>query len=251
MFVAATKGPEVLYRLETAGSLRSAPVAYGQNLYVSSVDGYVYAVEQSSGRFLWEVSLGEPISQAPLAANDRLYVVTDDDNLHCLTAAEGQKQWMIPGATQMISVGTDRVYAMDRIGQLMVLTAADGGLVTSVPIGKGFRPLTNRLTDRLYVMNSGGLVRCYRESGRRWPTVHPPLPQAEAAEAADAAAAAPAATSAPPAADSEPADDGFGGFEQDPFSTDPATPPAPLPADDAPAPEDDAPPADDDPFDFG
>jgi outer membrane protein assembly factor BamB len=59
-------------------------VVLGERVYFGARDGFLYALDRSSGQAAWRLSLGAPIEVSPVFAADRLYVRTADGRLHAI-----------------------------------------------------------------------------------------------------------------------------------------------------------------------
>jgi outer membrane protein assembly factor BamB len=60
------------------------PVIAGNILYASCDDGYLYALEASTGKMVWKHEAKKKIISAPLVADANLYYVCDDGRLYAL-----------------------------------------------------------------------------------------------------------------------------------------------------------------------
>jgi outer membrane protein assembly factor BamB len=67
-------------------------VARGE-LYATSVDGTVEALDASTGASRWQISIEEAISQRGLLSPDALYLVTDLDTVVAINRADGALLW--------------------------------------------------------------------------------------------------------------------------------------------------------------
>jgi outer membrane protein assembly factor BamB len=67
-------------------------IARGE-LYATSVDGTVEALDASTGASRWQISIEEAISQRGLLSPDALYLVTDLDTVVAINRADGALLW--------------------------------------------------------------------------------------------------------------------------------------------------------------
>jgi hypothetical protein len=181
-------------------------------VFLTSLDGFAYAIDEISGRKLWQFSLGGPVRQPPIAIGDALYVVADAGGMWKLAQDTGLQQWFVPGVSQFVSASATRIYAVDLLGQLLVLDGATGarqGLLDTISLPIKYR---NRESDRIFLGTPTGFLSCFHEVGLPQPLDHTPpakkaetatkkKPAAPAEPAAEPPADAPAAPGAAPAAD--------------------------------------------------
>jgi hypothetical protein len=232
--------------------------------FVTSLDGFVYAIDEKRGTVIWQVSTGRGISQSPVLQKGFVFVINDNRELFKLRSENGKPAdgWIAPRSNIETFLGASQtnLYVLDRFGALKVVSQDTGSTLGQVNFGGFDKVLTNTLTDRIYVASKRGVIRCIRERSQPIPHFHDgdfgPAPAAiETAQMADAPAAK--MTDEPdPFAESDPFDEKAEpaaevaadmGDEPDPFAetTEPAaasTESAPV-ADAAPAADDD-----DDPF---
>ncbi|QDU53878.1 outer membrane protein assembly factor BamB family protein [Aeoliella mucimassa] len=215
----ANRGDEagIRYRFESAGRIMGHPASVDGTLYFTSTNGYLYAINEQNGQQIWRYSVGSPISKPPLVVDGMAYVATDEPSLHAVDIQTGTLRWLTPGVSRVAGVGKTNVYGMNRFGQLLVVDSRSG-----VPLGQletclSTMTVSNSTTDRIYLVNSTGLVQCMHEVGSDEPYLHDnsPKPEADADEAADASADEEPMDEA---AD-EPADDAnpFGAANSNPF----------------------------------
>ncbi len=61
-----------------------SPVILGDRVYFGNQAGVFYSLDRTSGKVLWQISLGAPIEVAPVFAEGRFYVRTGDGKLHAI-----------------------------------------------------------------------------------------------------------------------------------------------------------------------
>lgn len=246
----------VLFRIEADRSIVSQPAYANSLFYFTSLDGYLYAVHERTGTIVWTLALGEPLRQSPVVMEENLFVVGDDRTLFCRDSLTGVGLWEYPGIRQFLAASSERVYCLGEDGSLVILNRKSRALLGRIDIRSLNFPMTNTLTDRVYLSTRSGLLQCFREISAEFPEMHvemdalrlrqlpPPEDEDEEEEPAQP-------TRRPPPADPMD-DDPFGAPPQRPEADDPFGDPfgAPADADDDPfgdpfgAPAD----ADDDPF---
>jgi outer membrane protein assembly factor BamB len=56
----------------------------GNNIYVGSEDGRLYAVNATTGEKLWDILIGDSITSSPAVADGIVYVGSHDGNLYAI-----------------------------------------------------------------------------------------------------------------------------------------------------------------------
>jgi outer membrane protein assembly factor BamB len=108
----------------------ATPVSDGTNVYVTSLDHYIYDLDLKTGNLIWKTDLNSPIVGSPLLADDgTLYVGTLDNSMYALQASDGSQIWKqtVSGGVWSQPILTDgNLYFGDASGKINVLAAADG-----------------------------------------------------------------------------------------------------------------------------
>lgn len=243
LYVSRANDPNVLFRLETGDDIVTSPAESEPHLYIASLDGYLYCVDELTGREEWRYSTGFPIVSSPAVVDKTAYVASLEPTIHAVDAETGAEQWLVYGASHFAARGKNRVYASDDHGNVLALDGKTGEKLGQLKVGTGFETLVNDQSDRIFLVSGRGLVQCLREADADQPTMYrkpldvdvqaaaaekkgeradegSPFEAVEPAEApAEAAAAETPATEedaveAPPAeeAPAEEDDNPFGGF---------------------------------------
>ena len=173
VYVAGTGKPRPWYRVETIGKV-IAPVAFQQTGYyvANCLDGYVYCFNELDGNSRWRQSVGEPLVRQPVIVRNRVYVISRDKSCFCLDMVTGDVLWRHPNISQIVSASGDRLYALDRLGNLVILNLINGGQYSSLAAGKVDFVMVNSLTDRVYMGTRDGLIQCVHETHRPFPLLH-------------------------------------------------------------------------------
>jgi outer membrane protein assembly factor BamB len=207
MYVAAANELGLKFRVEADREIVAPAGFRPPNLiYITSIDGYLYCVDDMKRQVIWSVSLGTPMSQSPLAAGDVVYVVTDEAELMCLDALTGEPVWgPALDVKQLLTISKDRVYGLNPRGDLVLISTENGSRLRTIALNGTAIPFANTQTDRLFLTNPQGLVVCLHEVQNEFPRLH--VDVGETTEETDA----PTKTEDPP--DKPTAkDDPFGGF---------------------------------------
>lgn len=179
MYLMKLADPEHLavnFRLETNDKIESRPGHWTPFLYGVSLDGYVYAVHEETGRIHWKYSTAEPIIEPPVAVNGKVYVCVENGGMFCLNGETGEDEWYAPGITQFVSASPSRVYASDRLGRLIILDGKTGARLDSMSLSGVANKLRNVQSDRIYLTTDQGVIQCLHEAELTEPTTYTPPP---------------------------------------------------------------------------
>lgn len=173
LVVGLAKEQVIRFRVEAKDAITSKPAFHPSGkIYATSLDGYIYCVNEVTGQLIWRFSTGEAISQSPLPVGDNLYVATNDGNLYAISAAQGEEKFIVSGVKALVSASDQRIYGIDLTGALVIIDAASGARVGAIPIQGLDFPVLNMLSDRILLGKSTGSLQCIRESRLRWPQAH-------------------------------------------------------------------------------
>jgi hypothetical protein len=192
------------FRLETGSEIVAQPAYKKPFVYVASVSGELFAMQELTGVRRWKYATGFPVTRAAAAVGERVFVSSEEPALHCIGAVNGNAEWEAPRVAQFAAISRERVYGVNDLGALVVLDAAKGTTLGRLSTGFMLKALVNDQTDRVYLVSDNGLVECLHEIGVKEPLYHnpkqtdPEKPEA-AAEGQPPATTAPAETSEPPA----------------------------------------------------
>ncbi len=237
LYVGGSNKLGMRYRLETGDDIIAAPAYRQPYVFVASLSGDVFAMQELTGSQRWKYSTGFPVTRAPAPVGDRVFVNSGEPSLHCINATNGAGVWEAPHMVQFAAASKDRVYGVNDLGAFVVLDAANGATLARVMTDRPIKSLVNDQTDRIYLVSDDGMVECLHEVNMKEPIHHNPKPVApkeeakpEAAPAAAPAKAAEKPAKAPakakaaepagkPKADEEkaPAKKGDAGTEDNPF----------------------------------
>lgn len=165
----------VSYQLNADRPIVSSPTFRDDTFFVSSLDGFVYAVHEDRGSVTWQVSTGASISQSPIPLGDHLFVINDHQELFKMKIDDGSNAdgWERPrsGVAKFVGASKENLYVLDQFGNLKVLSQGSGTVLSSVAFGRVDMVLSNLESDRLYVANRG-MIQCLREISRPIPHFH-------------------------------------------------------------------------------
>jgi hypothetical protein len=166
----------VAYQLRSDAAIVSSATFKEGMFFVTSLDGFVYAVDEDRGSIVWQVSTGHSISQSPMPLGNHVYVINDKKELYKFDAKTGVNApgWEVPqkNIQRFVGAGKSNLYVLDRFGQLKVLSQKSGAVLSSVGLGSVKATLPNLQTDRLYVVSDRGMIQCIREVSSPVPHFH-------------------------------------------------------------------------------
>jgi outer membrane protein assembly factor BamB len=165
-----------------AGGAISPPARFGEEAYVGSAKGAVYAFDIPGGRVLWRHLTGDPIEHPIVALDQDVYVASRSLGLARLNRKTGEPLWRIPSrgrilesnpqAVQFLAANDKFVYALDHAGRLLVLSRRLGNTLSQYDTRGFVFPIANQVTDRLYLAAHNGLILCLRDRAYDTPLRH-------------------------------------------------------------------------------
>jgi len=171
----------VRYRLETAAGITAQPtylppeagiVGDSGVIYAASRDGYVHAIRENGGTALWRFSTGEPLVEPAVVVGKRVFSATQPGGMYCLDAKTGEQVWWCPQLLQFIAASRNRLYAVDRLGEMVVVDFNTGARLDAIPFPAQAVRMINDQNDRIYIVTATGLVQCLREVENEAAVVH-------------------------------------------------------------------------------
>jgi outer membrane protein assembly factor BamB len=85
----------LVWRVQTAGPVRSSPTVAGDAVYVGSDDGTLYALDRRTGTVRWRRAFAGGVSSTPAAAAGLVFVATTDQCV-ALDGRDGAERWRVP-----------------------------------------------------------------------------------------------------------------------------------------------------------
>lgn len=125
---AATGGQK--WFADTAGEVWATPALSADTLYVTSLDGSLYALDKTNGREKWRfAAAGSGIAAKPVVSGDAVYVGSFDNKLYSIKTSDGTMNWSVKAdnwfwATPVVKDGT--IYAASLDGKVYAVDAATG-----------------------------------------------------------------------------------------------------------------------------
>lgn len=149
------------------------PVLDGENIYVASMDGSIYALDVKSGTLVWKTALGNSMVSSPVLGEDgTLYVGTFDSQVVAVDSEDGAELWRVDTDDWVWgspALDGDTLYVTDLSGNMYALNSADGSQKWSVS-GEGASTGAPLVDDEnvYYVTESGELFAVSKEGATRW-----------------------------------------------------------------------------------
>src|SRR5262245_25242756 len=89
-----TSAPSIAWRFKTGGPVVASAAVDGGVVYVASLDTYLYASDQETGKEKWKFKSRMPIASSPAVAAGTLYFVSGTGALAAIDVATGQPKWV-------------------------------------------------------------------------------------------------------------------------------------------------------------
>ncbi len=74
-------------------SVQSSPAVADGKVYVGSREGKVYALDASTGAFIWSYTTGNEVQSSPAVAGGIVFVGSIDGKVYALSATNGALMW--------------------------------------------------------------------------------------------------------------------------------------------------------------
>jgi outer membrane protein assembly factor BamB len=148
----------------------------GDRLYVTSVYGFLAALDAATGEEIWRQRFDAPVTGAPTVAGDRVFVSAADSTLWAIDTASGRIDWSIAGArtgTLMArgpapAISGDLAIMPTGAGELLGVRRANGAIVWDTTVvgrrpGAAYAEISSISGDPVV---DGGRVYAANQSGR-------------------------------------------------------------------------------------
>ncbi|MEO1523979.1 MAG: PQQ-binding-like beta-propeller repeat protein [Planctomycetota bacterium] len=176
VYVMETSGePSVLFRLHTDGIVSGRIAAgAGDRFFFGSESGQVYALKGTrSGRVIWSQPYGEPFYKDPILVDGVLMIPSEYGNLFALDENTGISVWStpMPNVDKVVGGLEGKVFVRLISGGFAAIDVKTGQMLD---IDRALMPrklLVNRVTNRLYLVDSIGTVQCLRPIGAEMPSL--------------------------------------------------------------------------------
>lgn len=164
------------FQLRTERPVVAPPAVSNRTFFIGSQNGYLYSINELNGRVNWESSTGGPISQTPVVLGDFVYVINDRNQLHKFESIDGvvAKGWDKPrtNVKSFLGASETRMYFFDKFGLLEARDQDSGTITASANVGEVVKTLPHLKSDRMFLVDSEGTIRCVREIASKDPFFH-------------------------------------------------------------------------------
>lgn len=171
-----------LYRFPLNSAITYPAGHFEDVAYVGAEDANLYALQISSGQLRWRYTSGLSISRKPAVTEEDVFIVTQRYGMTRLNRVTGETMWRIPGRRRLQenNVSADRflaanpkyVYAADYSGRLLVLERRRGITLSGFDFKDFVFPISNEVTDRIYLAAHSGLIVCLHDRDYARPIRH-------------------------------------------------------------------------------
>jgi len=148
-----------MWRAKIAAPITAPASAHGDQLVVTGMDGFVYALSFQEGSKLWTWE-GTRAHRHPAVYSENLwFVASDDGNVHALNAQTGTIQWSVPTlgpVSTPLVVGNGRVVASNSTGRITAFDQGSGVESWRYNIAGGLRFAPSATKDALYLVTAAG-----------------------------------------------------------------------------------------------
>jgi len=86
----------VKWTFKTGGPIVASPAIIDGVVYVPSMDTYLYAIDQETGKEKWKYKSRMPIASSPAVADGLLYFVSSTGAIGALETTTGKIKWVLP-----------------------------------------------------------------------------------------------------------------------------------------------------------
>jgi outer membrane protein assembly factor BamB len=152
-----------LYRFQSDAPVSVRPGQHTNSAYVASQDLNLYAADILQGKLTWRFTAGAPILRKPEVTDADVYVSPAGRGLVRVDRLTGEAVWRNPNAERFLAANPRFVYATDRSNRLLVLDRARGTQLAVADTRDFVVPVSNELTDRLFLAANNGLLVCLHD----------------------------------------------------------------------------------------
>ena len=92
----------VAWSFKTGGRVFSSPVISGNELFIGSDDGHLYALNAMNGKLIWKFKTGGRVSSSAAIYEDKVYAVSFDGNIYCIEKKSGKEIWRFKTAGERV-----------------------------------------------------------------------------------------------------------------------------------------------------
>jgi outer membrane protein assembly factor BamB len=153
------KGEEVTHFRAEGGILGTTAINKSV-AYIASEDYFLYAFDTASGKLMWRFPGQAQITRSPQATDKDVYVSPAKAGMIRVDRVTGEPRWNSKEAVTFLAANKRFVYTMDRLGQVQVLDYDRGKELARWDTRDWTMPISNTLTDRIYLAANDGQIIC-------------------------------------------------------------------------------------------
>lgn len=168
------------WRFAAGGEVLGTPTAAGDLLLFGSGDGFIYAIQATTGAEAWRYDAGAPVFASPVVHGRHAFVGDNAGCVHAIDVTNGRKHWSARHAEFGIeaagTIAGDAFCVGAWDGWVYALRLGDGGLAwrQRCPTGQGGQPSRYYAAadcppvmagGRLFVTDRGYCLGMYRPDG--------------------------------------------------------------------------------------
>jgi outer membrane protein assembly factor BamB len=158
------QGPTVQYRVELESPVTAPMAQYGNLAYVATLNQHLTALNILNGGVEWQFLAAGPARARPAVTEEDVYVSTLGAGVHRLNRQNGQEIWRNAEAGQFLAANKTLVYARDiDQARLLIIDRLRGTTLTRFPIRDFVFPISNDVTDRLFLAANDGTLLCLHD----------------------------------------------------------------------------------------
>lgn len=182
---------EMTFQFETDAPIATNLAENEDSVFLASEDQNLYCLNILNGIVRWRIRTSFPFQKPVMVLENEVYLSSRKSGLFQLSSKTGMEEWWQPLGSTFISMSPTRVYATNKLGDLLVLSRKDGAVLSAVPLRKYQVKLMNDLNDRIFCASESGVILCLKQKDLPFPIRfkhqdrYPILPQI-APEPADA-----------------------------------------------------------------
>lgn len=160
---------QLAFQFETDAPISANLAEFENSVFLASEDQNLYCLNILNGIVRWRIRTSFPLRKPVTVLDNEVYLSSRKNGLFQLSATTGQEKWWQPLGSSFVSMSPTRVYASDKLGNLLVLSRTDGAVLSAIPLRKFQVKLMNERTDRIFCSSESGLIMCLKQSDLPFP----------------------------------------------------------------------------------
>ncbi len=144
---------KLAWKFQTDGEILSTVVISGDTAFLSSMDGFLYAIDLHSGEQRWRFETDDELEASPLLHDGVVYIGSNSGTFYAIDAATGKAKWTfddadkITGSANIATVNgnllivfgsyDNNLYALNLDGTLASTVEADNYINGAVAVSEG------------------------------------------------------------------------------------------------------------------